>query len=93
MPTNLFVSCELNRPEKGYDRLVSAIKSLGDAWSEVHFGLWSLKTSQSAVQVRDRLKPALEHDDKLVIIDAAGGKVAWLNLDAKAAQGLHDLGF
>lgn len=93
MANNLFVSCELFRPEQNYDRVAAAVKSVGDAWTKVQFSLWYLKTPLSARQVCDRVKPALDKNDQLVVIDATNNKVAWINLGAEVSGSLHDQGF
>jgi hypothetical protein len=44
MANSLFISCELQRPEKNYDRIVAAIQSVGEPWTQWQFTLWYLKT-------------------------------------------------
>ena len=93
MANHLFISCELDRPEKNYDRVEAAIKSVGDAWFKTQFTLWHLKTAQSARQVCDLLLPALDKNDRLIVIDATNDKAAWSNLDADASRRLRDQGY
>jgi len=93
MANSVFISCELNRPEKNYDRVVAAVKSVGDPWTQVHFSLWYLNTPLSAGQVRDRIKSALDKNDQLVVIDATNNKMASINLRADASKQLYDQGF
>jgi len=92
MVNSLFVSCAFSRPERTYDTMAMAIKALGVACVEVHYALWHVKTAQSAVEVCDRLKPALDVNDQLVVIDASNGKAAWINLRKDASGSLHELG-
>ena len=93
MVNSLFISCDLRRPEKNYDRIVAAIQSVGEPWTQVQFTLWYLKTRLSAGQIRDRIKPALDRDDQLVVIDATNNKMASINLRAEASKQLYDQGF
>ena len=93
MANSLFISCELQRPEKNCDRVTAAIKSVGDPWTQVHFTLWYLNTQLSAGQVRDRIKPALDRNDQLVIIDATNNRIASINLRADTSKQLYDQGF
>lgn len=92
MANKVFVTCELNRPEKGYDRVVAAVKSIGDPWIPVHFTLWYLSTSLSAAQVCDRIKPALDKSDQLFVIDATNNEIASVNLRADVSKSLYDQG-
>jgi hypothetical protein len=93
MVNSLFISCELQRPDKNYDRIVAAIESVGEPWTQVQFTLWYLKTKLSAGQVRDRIKPALDKSDQLVVIDATNNRMASINLRAEASKQLYDQGF
>ncbi len=92
MTNNLFISCAFSRPERTYDKMASAVETLGAAWVEVQFGLWHVKSDQTANEIRDRLKPALDVNDQLVVIDASNCRTAWINLNKEASGKLRDLG-
>lgn len=93
MANSLFISCELQRPDKNYDRIVAAIESVGHPWTQVQFTLWYLKTTLSAGQIRDRIKPALDKNDQLIVIDATNNRMASINLRTDASKQLYDQGF
>lgn len=93
MPNSLFIACELQRPDKSYDRIVAAIQSVGEPWTQVQFTLWYLNTKLSAGQIRDRIKPALDKNDQLVVIDATNNGLASINLRAQTSKQLYDQGF
>ena len=93
MSNNVFISIEFNRPDRTYDRVVHAIKSLSESWAEIHFAHWYVSTTQSARQVCDRLKSVLDDSDKLLVMDTTNNKVAWLNLEADAIKRLQEQGF
>ncbi len=93
MANNIFISFEFNRPDRTYDRVVRAIKSLGENSVEVHFAHWFVVTNQSAKQVSDRLKSVLDETDKLIVVDTTNNKAAWINLDAAAAKRLQEQGY
>jgi hypothetical protein len=93
MGNSLFISCELQRPEKNYDRIAAAIRSVGEPWTQVQFTLWYLQTKLSAGQIRDRIKPALDRHDQLVVIDATNNRMASINLRGDASKQLYDQGF
>jgi len=93
MGNSVFISFEFNRPDRTYDRVVRAIKSLGEVSAEVHFAHWYVDTGLSVKQVRDRLKSALDETDKLIAIDTTNNQAAWLNLDADAVKRLQAQGY
>jgi len=93
MSNSLFISFEFNRPDRTYDRVVRTIKSLGDAWVEVHFAHWNVTTALTADQVCERLKPALDPADELIVIDVTNRQVAWINLGEGASNRLREQGF
>jgi len=93
MGNSVFISFEFNRPDRTYDRVVHAIKSLGESWAEIHFGNWYVSTAMSARQVCDRLKSLLDESDKLVVIDTTNNKAAWLNLGQDAVKRLQEQGY
>jgi len=91
MVNSLFVSCAFSRPERTYDTMAAAVQSLGGRCVEIHYALWHIKTDDSAGAVRERLKPALDVNDQLVVIDASNGKAAWINLRKDASGSLREL--
>jgi hypothetical protein len=93
MSNNVFISFEFNRPDRTYDRVVRAIKSLGENSVEVHFAHWYVGTSLSAKQVCDRLKSTLDATDKLIVVDTSSNKAAWVNLDEGAVKRLKEQGY
>ena len=93
MANSLFIPCELERPDKNYDRIVAAIQSVGEPWTQVQFTLWYLKTRLSAGRIRDRIKPAFDKNDQLAVIDATNNRMASINLRADASKQLYDQGF
>jgi hypothetical protein len=92
MANSVFVSFELQRPDKNYDRVSAALASIGDSYTQLQFTLWYLKTRLSASQVRDRLKPALDKGDRLFVIDATNNRTASMNLPTEASKQLFDQG-
>lgn len=93
MSNKIFISFEFNRPDRTYDRVVRAIKSLGDNSTEVHFAHWYVSTGMSAIQVCDRLKSVLDESDKLIVVDMTNNKAAWGNLGANAVEHLQAQGY
>ena len=93
MANSIFIAFEFNRPDRTYDRVVHAFKSVGEACIEIQFGHWYVYTPQSAAQVCDRLKAVLAESDKLIVVDATNDKAAWINLGAEAVKCLREQGY
>lgn len=93
MSNNVFISFEFNRPDRTYDRVVHAIKSLSEAAVEIHFAHWYVSTPLSVMQVCDRLKSLLDETDKLIIVDTTNNKAAWVNLGKDAVKRLQEQGY
>lgn len=93
MSNNVFISFEFNRPDRTYDRVVHAIRSLSETAAEIHFAHWYLNTPLSARQVCDRLMSLLDETDKLIVVDTTNNKAAWVNLGKDAARRLQEQGY
>ena len=91
MANSVFISCAFSRPERTYDAMAAAIEELGVPCVEIHFALWHVETTKSAAEVRERLKPVLDVNDQLVVIDVMSGKVAWQHLPPAAEQRLREI--
>lgn len=78
----LLVTYDLNSPGQKYQRLIQAIKSVGQ-WCKCLESTWLLKTSLTAEQVASRLRQQLDNNDYLLVIavnpDNIGG---WLPQEA-----------
>ena len=60
-----------------YERLIERIKAYPD-WGKVQKSVWLIKTSQTAVEVRDNLATSMDSNDRLLVIEVTG-TAAWLN--------------
>lgn len=66
------------RKQRDYDTLFERIKAYG-TWCHALESTWVISTFQSAAQVRDNLRLAMDGDDGLLIIRLAG-EGAWYGL-------------
>jgi hypothetical protein len=66
-----------NETSKDYENLIAAIKELG-RWGKVEKSVWAVVTSHSAVQIRDKLTPHLDANDRLFVVKS-GVEAAWQN--------------
>jgi hypothetical protein len=93
MANSPFVSCELQRPDKNYDwirhrdpvfrRPVDALAGHAVVCEDKTFGGTDPR----------RIKPALDRNDQVVVIDATNNRMASINLRADASKQLYDQGF
>ncbi|BCK62648.1 hypothetical protein KAM338_42920 [Aeromonas caviae] len=63
----LLVTYDLNKPGKDYNDLLKTIKSY--AWARLSESSYAIKTDQSPQQVFDKLKPFLDQNDNLYVIN------------------------
>lgn len=84
MANNLFISYDLNSPGQDYDKVIEAIKSLGN-WAKVQKSVWYVSTSYSAINARDFVWSKMDENDSLIVIDATNNDAAWQNLSEKVS--------
>ena len=72
------ISYDLVSPNRNYDALYGAIKSLGP-WAHVTESLWAVVTEKSAVEVRNYLSGHIDGNDRLFVL-RSGSEGAWRNV-------------
>ena len=75
------ISYDLRKPGRNYQGLYDAIKSYG-TWGKINDSTWIIKTSDSAVDIRDYLSIQIDYNDSLFIVKTAR-EAAWRNVKAK----------
>ncbi|PLP96785.1 hypothetical protein [Cupriavidus pauculus] len=89
MANNLFVSYDLMAEGQNYERVAAAIKALG-SWAKVHKSLWYVNSSFTASQALDYLQAAVDHNDKILVIDTTNNSAAWNILDPQVAAHIKE---
>lgn len=74
------------RNQRNYDPLFERIKAYG-TWCHPLESTWVVSTSQSATQVRDNLRQAMDGDDGLLVTRLAG-EAAWYGLNENISNWL-----
>ena len=74
------------RKQRNYDALYERIKSYG-SWCHALESSWVIVTTQSASQIRDYLKGAMDQDDGL-LVTRLQGEAAWYGLDGERSNWL-----
>jgi hypothetical protein len=84
----LLVGYDLNAPGKDYKPLWEKLKSYGTWWRHLD-STWIVKTSLTVVQLHDVLKPLMDDNDELLVIDISGDAAAWSGIDVKGSRWLE----
>jgi hypothetical protein len=66
---------DLCAPSRNYDELYKAIKSY-DEWAHLSESTWFVKTSESCVQIRNKLLSKIDDNDRLFVAGLTG-EAAW----------------
>ena len=85
----LLIGYDLNK-EKNYEELFAGIKSLGASWWHHLDSTWLVKADMTAVQARNALKPHIDADDELLVIDVSGDARAWAGFNDRGSKWLKD---
>jgi hypothetical protein len=85
----ILVSYDLNGPEKDYDKLLTKLKGYGTRWHHLD-SFWLIKTDSTAEQVRDLLKPLIDENDELLVIDVTGRAAAWTGITDRGSKWLRE---
>ncbi len=81
MPNNLHISYDLNQPGQNYEAVIKKIKELG-SWAKVHKSFWYVSSTRTASEAVDFIKPALDKNDQVYVVDAQRNEAAWNSLPA-----------
>jgi len=76
------------RKQRDYKSLQDCIKAYG-TWCRPLESTWIIATSESAIQVRDKLQAVMDADDGL-LVTRLQGDAAWYGLSDVAANWLKD---
>ena len=86
----LLVGYDLNRPESDYPGLIDSLKQAGSAWWHHLDSTWLIKTDRSPSSLREELKPYLDADDELLVIDVTGRARSWQGFNRRGSDWLKD---
>ena len=84
------IGYDLNRPRgnNDYSELIAAIKTIGAWWHHLD-STWIVKSDNTAVWIRDLLKPYVDSGDELLVVKLSG-EGAWTGFNTKGSQWLKD---
>lgn len=78
----VLITYDLNKPGQNYALLHEKIKALGTWWHYLD-STWIVVTSLTASQVFDKLKPAVDAADHVLVLNVSGDSYSgWLTQEA-----------
>jgi CRISPR/Cas system-associated endoribonuclease Cas2 len=77
------ISYDLDKPGQNYSGLIDRLKQLGAV--KILYSEWVLRTTSTAVQLRDDLKRFIDANDMLLVV-ALTGEAAWTKLMIDSAS-------
>jgi len=83
---NVYAICVAAEPAPDLSR---AVETFSGAWNEAP-GLWVVRTSLNAAQVRDAVKTHLKETDGLMVLGLSG-EAAWRGFSEEASQRLREM--
>lgn len=86
---NLHVSYDLIKPDKNYEKVIAKVKELG-SWAKIHYSYWYVNSAKTASQAVDFLKPALDANDKVYVVDATNNTAAWNTLPDNVSKHIKE---
>lgn len=75
------VSYDLVKAGQDYDGLIKELKN-SDSWWHYLGSTWLIATNETALQLITRLKPYIDDNDNILIIEVVNSKAGWLPQEA-----------
>ena len=75
--TLYIISYDLSKPNRDYDGLYDTLKSFSSWWHYLE-STWMISTTDTSDEVFEKLKPHIDEDDNLLIIEAGKKRSGWL---------------
>lgn len=89
MASNLHISYDLKNPDRDYEKVIAAVKKLGN-WAKIHYSFWYVKSESTAEQARDYLAKFIDSNDSVYVADCTNNIAAWKNIPADSSTFIHE---
>ena len=77
---NFLISYDLNKSEKNYDGVYSAIKeSSTGMWCRPLESVWVIQSNLSTPQIYNKIAPSLDKDDRMLVIEVTSNSYWYLD--------------
>jgi hypothetical protein len=81
----IMVDYDLDAPGQKYQAIIQYIKGHRE-WANPLKSSWMIRTTKSAVQVRDDIVRLIDANDKVVVTDVTHAEMAWYGLSAEVSR-------
>lgn len=85
----LLVGYDLNRPVQDYPKLTGYLRAFGIYWHHLD-STWLIRTTLTAVQLRDQLLSYIDRNDELLVIEVTGGPAAWYGFNDSGSNWIKE---
>lgn len=82
------ISYDLNKSGQNYTILIEKIKSF-ENYKHCMDSIWLIKTTDSAIQIRNYLKPCIDINDELLIVEL-NKEAAWIGISRRCAEWIEE---
>lgn len=82
------ITYDLNRSGQNYTILVEKLKSF-ERYQHCMDSIWLVRTTDSAVQIRNFLKPCIDQNDELLIVEL-NSEAAWIGLGKRCVEWIKE---
>ena len=72
------ITYDLNASGQRYDKVIEAIKASSSDWCSYWKSSYLIKSSLTPNQIVDNIKPYLDSNDSLIVIEVKNNKQGWL---------------
>jgi hypothetical protein len=73
------ITYDLNAEGQKYDKVIQAIKDSSDAWCTYWKSSYLIKSDLTPNQIQEKIKPNLDSNDRLLIIEVKNNYQGWLS--------------
>ena len=82
------IGYDLNKPLQNYTKLIQTIKEYSTWWHHLD-STWIVVTTESAIQVRDKLVQCIDSNDELLVATITA-PAAWTGFSERGSSWLKD---
>jgi hypothetical protein len=73
------ITYDLNAAGQNYSKVIDAIKDSASAWCSYWKSSYLIKSNLSPDQIVDKIKPYLDSNDRLIVIEVKNNYQGWLS--------------
>lgn len=82
------ITYDLNRSGQNYPILIEKIKAF-ERYQHCMDSIWLIKTTDSAIQIMNYLKPCIDINDELLIVEL-NGEASWIGIGKRCIEWINE---